>query len=90
MTDEIHENNDEEEEKEEIEIAGMLKAPEKPLPKRQMTTQHYEWELKDIINPSVPGLYDVVHKPSSSRQRWLAKRNKKKGKSKGPIAGIDM
>jgi hypothetical protein len=72
-----------------VEVAGMLKHPDKPLPKRKMTTQHYEWQAKDIVNPNAPGVFDVVHKPSASRQRWL-ERKKKKGKAigKGPVIGL--
>jgi hypothetical protein len=80
---------DDEDGEERVEMSGMLKAPDKPLPKRQMTTQYYEWQSKDLVNPNAPGVFDVVHKPSASRQRWLANK-KKKGKAigKGPVIGM--
>jgi hypothetical protein len=70
-----------------IEQSGMKKNPEKPLPKREMTTQHYEWAVRDEMNPNAAGAYDVIHKPSASRQRWLdRKKNKRGGKGLKGIA----
>jgi hypothetical protein len=66
--------------------SGMYKNPDKPLPKREMTTEYYKWQNHDLANPGVPGLFDVQHKPSASRQRWQAAK-KRAGKAKAGKKG---